>query len=133
MALIFQPELVEELKARYKEALEDTYIQLDVARGLQPKPSQFRKHVFDFHDGIRLVISKEKSSIDHGSRLLIHYAGSVYKWNETEDEYEHPDINDIYLHHMVEHHALISDDNNDFQLRMIIKGKVAHFIRVLHN
>lgn len=127
MAIPFQPEPVEKLKARYSEALKDTYIQLDVSRGLQSRPGEHRKHVFDFYDGIRLIVSKEKSPLNAGGKILIHYSGSVLNDGQCAD------IDDTYLHHIVEHFALISGDTNEYQLRMISNLKVAHFIRVLEN
>ena len=57
--LDFQPELEETMKARYKDALTPIYDVYKIPKGNQ-NPENLRKHVFDFYDGVRLVVTQER-------------------------------------------------------------------------
>jgi hypothetical protein len=59
MALDFEPEIEETLKARFAEALEPVYDAAKVMSGGQ-RPGQLRKHVFDSFDGSRLIVSRDR-------------------------------------------------------------------------
>lgn len=48
-------ESIEQLKGRFDAALEDVY-----DRNSDPRPGEQRKHVFDFENGLRLIISFDK-------------------------------------------------------------------------
>lgn len=52
----YKPETIEELKARYPAALERIWTLEQVAAG--DRPGLERKYVFDFPDGLRMIISK---------------------------------------------------------------------------
>lgn len=68
----FQPEAEENLKVRFPKALEHVYTVDGMKKG-EPYAADQRKHVFDFDDGTRLVISHEKL----GNRLYLHCTGSM--------------------------------------------------------
>lgn len=57
MGLPFEPETIEQAKARLGAALDPVYHQQDVLDG---RPAQDRKHVFDFEDGMRLIVSRDE-------------------------------------------------------------------------
>ena len=53
----WRPETIASMRARFHRAIEDSYDDEAVKLCLQTQPGRQRKHVFDFEDGIRLVIS----------------------------------------------------------------------------
>jgi hypothetical protein len=120
----FNPEKVEELKERYPLAIEDTYIQLDVARGIRVRPGLRSEHRFDFYDGIRLIISKEQ---EPNGRLVIHISGSATKNDEIQT------MTDTIAHHIAEHFALLSDSMKELDIVSITEGQVLHLYLRLDN
>lgn len=75
--LPFEPEPTIVLKARYSEALKDVYDPKEIAANPELAPSKKRKHVFDFEDGLRLIVSVDKN----GMNRLTHYSVSMYPTN----------------------------------------------------
>ena len=71
--LPFEPEPEKSLKARFQEALEDRFDMQQVEDGLIERPGLIRKHVFDFQDGLRLIVSNDKS----GNNYYMHISASV--------------------------------------------------------
>ena len=67
MTLPFEPELTEFLRNRFLEATKNIYDSVDIERLKQERFSKDRKHVFDFQDGVRFVVSKERV---HGEIFL---------------------------------------------------------------
>lgn len=57
--LDFIPEPVEVMAKRTSAALEDVYSKRLIEAGVQKRPGRFRKHIFDFIDGTRLIISRD--------------------------------------------------------------------------
>ena len=121
----FKPHLLEELKARFPAAIEDTYIQLDVARGIRSRPGSHREHIFDFNDRVRLIISKE---MEPNGRLVIHCSGSISGIDGIPEE-----LNDTKIHHIIEHWALVSGRNGEVEVKGITGGNVFHFYSRLDN
>lgn len=72
MSLIFQPEPLEQLKARFSASLNPIYTP-DMIRAGRQKANEQRKHLFDFEDGTRLCVSHEQL----GQRLYLHCTGSM--------------------------------------------------------
>lgn len=70
--LLFQPETIEALIARFPKALTPVYTVEGMKRG-DPFAADQRKHVFDFDDGTRLIVSHEKL----GQRLYLHCTASM--------------------------------------------------------
>lgn len=60
MGLPFEPELEEALRGRFTKALSPVYLVEDIQKGGR-RPGQSRNHVFDYFDGTRLIISRERS------------------------------------------------------------------------
>jgi len=72
MGLLFEPEKKESLKARFMAALGRVYDVAKIVDHESDRPGQHRENVFDFEDGVRLIISAE--SFD-GS-MFFHVSGS---------------------------------------------------------
>ena len=60
-----KPEPVEALRARYAEAVAAVVDEESIRLGLAVPPSSKRQHVFDFEDGVRLIVSQDKPGILH--------------------------------------------------------------------
>lgn len=77
----FEPQQFEEVKARFPVALMSTY---DCRSGIpSPTPGELRAHVFDFTDGLRLIVSRDKfeSRCALYSRIcLCHRRHNVMVW-----------------------------------------------------
>lgn len=71
--LDFIPQSTEELKKRFPEALKAAYDAKKVAAQKLERPGEKREHVFDFEDGVRIVISRDfAEGVEY-----IHFSGSV--------------------------------------------------------
>ena len=79
--LEFQPEPVEELKARYPEALEDVFNPLRIQANPELSPGKKRKHTFDFENGLRLIVSVDEFKKER----VTHYSASMYPDNPHTD------------------------------------------------
>jgi hypothetical protein len=73
MGLIFQPEPVAKLKKRYAQAFEKAYDVNKIGAGNMDRPGLHRENVFDFKDGLRLIISKDQ----HNGDLYLHASASL--------------------------------------------------------
>lgn len=71
--LPFEPESEQSLKARFQEALKDRFDVREVENNLTERPGLMRKHVFDFQDGLRLIVSNDKS----GNNYYMHVSASL--------------------------------------------------------
>lgn len=67
------PEPIESLRARYPAALEHVYDQESVAYSGAVRPGECRANVFDFEDGLRLIISRKR---DPWGDVWLHYSAS---------------------------------------------------------
>ncbi len=67
-----QPEPLEVLQARYPLALEHIYDVGDIMRGAI-RPGEIAAQCFDFQDGIRLLISRERF---HDGKVHLHLSAS---------------------------------------------------------
>lgn len=62
MGLPFKPEPIEKLRERYPAAIKDVF---DAREGTpSPRPGELRANVFDFHEGLRLIISMDRVQDD---------------------------------------------------------------------
>jgi len=57
-----EPETIEQMKARFPAAIAEPVDIDEVIEGTAPTPGKDRKHVFDFEDGMRVIISIDVSS-----------------------------------------------------------------------
>jgi hypothetical protein len=75
--LPFEPQTVEELKARYPLAVAPLFRVEDVLAG-GARPGQDRAHVLDWPDGMRWVVSRE----GEGGRVVLHLSASAFRGTE---------------------------------------------------
>lgn len=88
MPLPQKRETMESAKARVKEALAPIWDRNEVVRDVQQfgdeadVPDKHRQHVFDFQDGLRLVVSRDRMPVEIGdppTNLVIHVSASVHE------------------------------------------------------
>ena len=88
MGLPWNPEKITVLRARYAAAVTDLYDHGAIAAGVQPRPGTRRRHVFDWPDGLRLIVSRDRLM---DGRIGICVSGSVQgntrlsRWLQTPD------------------------------------------------
>jgi hypothetical protein len=63
----YEPEPDDQLKARFEAALTPHYDIAKVADGTMPFPGALRQHVFDFMDGVRVIVSVDYDEYSAGS------------------------------------------------------------------
>lgn len=68
-----QPETLIDAQRRYPAAVAEVYDVESIKLGTVDPPSRHRRHVFDFADGLRLIISRERYE---DGRLLVHVSAS---------------------------------------------------------
>ena len=71
--LPFQPESTAQLRARFPEAIKEIQDVLAIIKDRSLRPGLKRKHVFDFQDGCRLIISIDRE----GLIKLFHVSSSI--------------------------------------------------------
>ncbi len=80
--LPFQPESMESARKRLPQALEQVFLIADVVGG--DRASSFRAHVFDFDDGVRLIISRDELYAGH--RPQVHVSASLHAIGEWQEK-----------------------------------------------
>jgi hypothetical protein len=75
--LPFEPEIEETLKARYPEAIRDVVDIGKIGSNPEVRPGLSREHVFDFFDGLRLIVSRDKMDLT----TVVHISASMYPTN----------------------------------------------------
>jgi hypothetical protein len=68
------PEPVEALRARYPRALEPVYDAVAIRDRGATRPGEVAANVFDFEDGMRLIINRERMP---DGELVLHVSASV--------------------------------------------------------
>lgn len=76
-----RPEPLEILRARYPRALEFVYCPEACASGAI-RPGEVAANVFDFEDGLRLIISRDRME----GRVVLHFSASVEVGTPLADE-----------------------------------------------
>jgi hypothetical protein len=71
--IVFAPESEDRLRSRYAEAIRPVFDPESMALGVQERPGETRRNVFDFEDGLRLIISR-----DAIPRPTLHLSASIY-------------------------------------------------------
>lgn len=79
-----RPESLEALKARYGRALEHIYDQAAIEHGGAIRPGEVAANVFDFEDGLRLIVSRERMP---DGDLVLHLSASFPKDCRLADEF----------------------------------------------
>lgn len=115
-----EPETIEQAKARYPLAVRRSYT---FAEAAAEQFGRQRKHVFDFEDGMRLIISREKFWLN-GS---IHVSASRLCANiPLITLFVEPALRDALLLNVRSRFREISGNHNDFVLVLIDEG-IPHF------
>ena len=83
--LPFEPEAEITLKARYADAIQTTFNLNEIEDDPDKRPGLIRKHVFDFYDGLRLIVSKDTD----GQRTYLHYSASYNNVGQFESLQEY--------------------------------------------
>lgn len=72
--LPFEPQHMNSARNRYAAALDDLYDHKDPATFVGvSRPGTQRRHVFDFPDGLRLIVSRERTTL---GEVFIHLSAS---------------------------------------------------------
>lgn len=87
--LPFEPESIEELKARYTDAIQEVFNPIEVAEDPDLSPGKRRKHVFDFEDGLRLIVSVDQLDSSAFPRVT-HYSASLVEYLCDINQFEKP-------------------------------------------
>jgi hypothetical protein len=119
--LPFEPESEFLLKQRYKDAVEPVY-SLDEMEGPN-RPSLRRQHVFDFQDGLRLIITRERYP---EGQVVLHWSASIDKDIFIKDKF--PSVHEFIMFIMEHMHELW--DSEEKHGSVIIKNTgsdVFHF------
>jgi len=110
-ALPFVPEPLSKLRSRYQAALIKVF---DCRCGTPyPRPGQLRGHVFDFEDGMRLVISRERMS---ETEQRLHVSASFAPGTEIANRLDCRDLTtEQFLDLALETFARLSDDHGPLE------------------
>ena len=76
-----EPETLAELKVRFPQAVESVIYIEKVRSGEQVSPSTLREHVFDFPDGMRMIVSRE--DLGDGNVFYHASASGTEKYGES--------------------------------------------------
>jgi len=72
MGLSFQPESNEKLAERFSRALDRIYDAEEISNKLDAdRPGLHRENVFDFEDGVRIIISRDRAR----DKIFLHLSG----------------------------------------------------------
>lgn len=80
-SLPHEPQTIEEMKARWPQALEFVYDAKEILNNNGIRPGECRSNVFDFESGLRVIASVEKS----GNAKFLHLSAS---FGEGTEEYK---------------------------------------------
>ena len=95
--LPFEPEPGFLLTKRYKDAVQRIYLLKEMDG--PNRPSINRKHVFDFQDGLRLIVSRERC--DDGE-VILHWSASIHEDHLTRPKFKGPEFMQFVMEHMAE-------------------------------
>ncbi len=118
----YNPEPIEMLKLRYKDAIAIEWI---VADGMADTPSQNKENVFDCMDGLRMTISLEQ--LPGYDQSMIHFQASVNPsvagsavWLKKKKKPLLKDVKKRFVE--------ISGNNNKAELASVSSQGVLHFL-----
>lgn len=123
-----KPEPLEQLRARYPLALEPTYLVIDEEQALWHGIGQKPKHVFDFPDGLRFIISRER--MVGTQEVVIHVSVSFDAGSKHFAEIRDGMMSLKDLHRFVRYHFFdLSADGRplEFVLMKLPKG-IPHYV-----
>lgn len=74
MGLSFQPESIATARARYAAALTEVFDVESINLGTVLRPGECRANVFDFADGIRMIVSRDRLPT---GKVVLHVSASL--------------------------------------------------------
>lgn len=74
MPLYHDPQPLAQLRARYPDAVATIHDVESVRLGVAPDPSSDPRHVFDWPDGLHMIVSRGRLPCGH---VVIHFSASV--------------------------------------------------------
>lgn len=128
--LPFLPESLDKLRERYQSALVPVF---DCRRGVpRPRPGELRGHVFDCHDGMRLIVSRDRES---ERELYLHLSASFVPGSDLYRSLERGKLKPHEFVRMAQQRfRQISGDQGDLELLGFSEGKgVPHWRRLEGN
>lgn len=122
----FEPEFEFTMKARYKDAVAEVYNHSDMFEGDKLKddiesPSSQRKHVFDFHDGCRLAISRERMI---GAISTILHISASFRRGYTNEEMSEQELLALAIRHTNE----LRGKEMQGAIRVLFCGPIVHLL-----
>lgn len=125
--LPFRPQSIDEQRQRYPHALQHLFdCRGERAKRLRPKPSDLYGNIFDFEDGLRLLISREQYD-DTGPYL--HISASPVEEGKLTLSYKLDDPR-FHVYALNRFHE-ISDDTQPLGFMGLSPGNIPHFGRKL--
>lgn len=124
--LPFRPQPVNELRGRYQHALQHLFdCRGERAKRLRPRPGELYGNIFDFEEGLRLIISREQYD-DTGPYL--HVRALLVEGTLT-----HPyELDDPRFHiYALNRFHQISRSDEPLGFMGLSSGKIPHFGRKL--
>lgn len=90
--LPLRPQSLEELRQRYPLALKNLFdCRGERAKRLRPRPGELYSCIFDFEDGLRLIISRELYDHEPEPARWLHISASVANSAELLKQFPKPD------------------------------------------
>lgn len=78
--LPINPQPLATLKQRFADAVKDVYNVETIAANPGDRPGQKEQHIFDFEDGIRLIVSRDRFK----EKEVLHFSASVFEGYDIE-------------------------------------------------
>jgi|SRR5688572_4008147 len=111
--LDFNPEPLESLKARFPKAIDTIWGKIKT----EDRPGMYREHVFDFEDGLRMIISREVL-ID--PEPVIHVSAS---WANNRP----PRLKNVIIEIVTGKYRSLTDGLEKLELVYVTSGGIPHF------
>jgi hypothetical protein len=123
--LPFEPESGVLLAKRYPAAVERVYDLHEMWD--KRRPGLNRQHVFDFEDGLRLIVSRERHDSDE---VMLHWSASI-----DEGHLQRPPFQDVqdFTNFVMEHMSTLWDEPGGKQGNVHVKSSaegIIHFFMV---
>lgn len=92
--LPFDAEPLHVLQAKYPKAVKKVWDTSEIEKNPEDRPGKHRDHIFDFFDGFRLIVSREKV----GMSTILHFSGSKFPTNDMKP----PQFVEGMIRHIIE-------------------------------
>jgi hypothetical protein len=124
--LPFEPELVETMRLRYADAVKDIVDIGKIVKNHIEPPSKKREHVFDFYDGLRLIISRDRD----GLKTFLHFSASINNDFQSESVGNKFECPKQFIDFVIEHIQELTEDKPPHGMAEIFfsEGGVLHIM-----